>query len=299
MINILGKKVILFGISIVVLAIGITFLSLYGLKLGIDFKGGSLIEYSFDKKPTTEELRAELTKTDLADTVIQPTGDNGYLLRTKEIDNAKYTTITTALEKKFGKLEKLRFETVGPTVSKELTQKAILAIIVASIFIIIYISFAFRKVPKPVTSWRFGVCAVIALLHDVFVVLGVFAVLGKVYNIEVDSLLVTALLTVMGFSVHDTIVVFDRIRENLLTRRDTFEHVANISVVQTLARSLNTSLTLIFVALALYLFGGTSIKNFVLALLVGTITGTYSSIFTATPLLVVWQNRIDRKGKVK
>jgi len=197
------------------------------------------------------------------------------------------------LEKDFGKAEEVRVENIGPIIGAETTRNAFLAVIVASFAIIIYLALSFRKVPKPASSLRFGITAVIALLHDVLVLVGVFSLLGHFLKVEVDVLFVTATLTVIGFSVHDTIVVFDRIRENLpkhLSRR--FEEVANISITQTLARSLNTSLTVVFVLLALLLFGGETIRWFVVALLVGIVSGTYSSIFNATALLVLWEEKL-------
>jgi preprotein translocase SecF subunit len=176
---------------------------------------------------------------------------------------------------------------VGASVAQETTRNAVLAVIAASLFILLYIWFAFRKVARP---WRYGTCAIIALLHDVLVVLGVFSILGWLFSVQIDALFVTALLTIVGFSVHDTIVVFDRIRENMQRRTtETFEQVVNASLVQTMARSLNTSLTVLFTLSALTLFGGASIQNFTLALLIGIFSGTYSSIFNASMLLVIWE----------
>ncbi|MDQ6694073.1 MAG: protein translocase subunit SecF [Chloroflexota bacterium] len=181
------------------------------------------------------------------------------------------------------------FRSVGPTVGSELLGRAFLAILAASAAILVYLTLVFRKIPN---AFRYGVCAIIALLHDVLVVLGVFAILGFLFGLEIDALFVTAMLTVIGFSVHDTIVVFDRVRENIMRRRfERFSEVVNYSLVQTLARSINTSITVILTLFALYLFGGTSIRNFVLALLIGIISGTYSSIFNASMLLVIWENR--------
>ena len=302
MINLMSKtkRYIWFAISGIVIIPGIISLSLWGLKFGIDFTGGSLIELSFPaQKISLEQVKAEMKTLGLGEVFVQPSGERGYLLRVKEIDNAKYNEVTNEFQKKFGQVEKLRFETVGPTISKDLTQKAIIAVIVASIFIVLFIAWAFRKVPKPASSWRFGFSAVVALLHDVLVVTGIFSIFGHFFNIEIDSLFVTAILTVIGFSVHDTIVVFDRIRENLLTRRtNSFEETANISVVQTLGRSINTSMTVLIVLTCLYIFGASSIKHFILALLVGITTGTYSSIFNATPILIIWQNFIEKR-KIK
>ncbi len=197
---------------------------------------------------------------------------------------------TTTTQTSLDRGTEVSFDTIGPTVGSEVAGRAVLAVAVASLGILAYLWYAFRRVPNPI---RYAVCAILALLHDVFVVLGVFSILGRfIEGIDVDALFITAMLTVIGFSVHDTIVVFDRIRENILKRRfDTFDRVVNYSLVQTLTRSVNTSLTVIFTLFALFLFGGSSIRNFVLALLVGIISGTYSSIFNASLLLVVWENK--------
>jgi preprotein translocase subunit SecF len=217
----------------------------------------------------------------------QKSSDNTYVLRMHEIDNAqkeKLLTELSATEKKF--------ETVGPIVGREMTQKAFIAMGVASFMIIAYIAWSFRHVPKPYSSWKFGVSAVIALLHDALVVVGIFSIFGALWHVEIDSLFVTAVLTVIGFSVHDTIVVFDRVRENLPKMpKNTFEEVVDFSLSETLVRSLNTSLTAILTLVALLLFGGESIRWFVAALLVGIISGTYSSIFNAAPILAIWESK--------
>ena len=209
------------------------------------------------------------------------------------MDTAQKDQVIAELNQKYGKTDLLKFESVGPVIGHELTQKAIQAIIIASLAIICYIAYAFREIPKPYSSFKFGVAAVVALLHDVLVLTGIFSLLGHFFNIEIDALFVTAILTVIGFSVHDTIVVFDRIRENLRKEgsKIPFEQVVNDSLLQTLVRSLNTSLTALFVMLAIILFGGESIRIFALALFIGIFSGTYSSIFNAAPLLVIWESR--------
>jgi len=202
------------------------------------------------------------------------------------------------LSEKFKDVREQEFETIGPVIGQETALNALKAILFASVLIVLYITWSFRQVPKPASSFRFGICAIIALIHDVLVVLGVFAVLGHFLGVEIDSLFVTAILTVIGFSVHDTIVVFDRIRENLKRLGSSnFAQTANDSVIQTIDRSLNTSLTVFLVLLALLLFGGESIRWFVVALLIGIISGTYSSVFTASPLLVLWQEISDKRRK--
>lgn len=274
-------------ISGILIVPGIISLFLYGLNFGIDFKGGTIIELQTNLK--NEEIKTKLV--DFSPTVVS-TGQGTVLLKLKEIDQQKHLELLS----KMGESKELRFESVGPTVSKDLTKKAIYAVVLASICIIIYIAFAFRKVPKPASSWRFGVCAVFALAHDLLFVVGVWSLLGHFFGYQVDSLFITALLTIMGFSVHDTIVVFDRIRENLKRYPSLdFEDNTNNSIVQTLVRSLNTSLTVLIVLLSLFLLGGESTKEFTLALLIGVAIGTYSSIFNATPLLVIWQNFSTRK----
>ena len=209
------------------------------------------------------------------------------------MDTAQKDSLISDLNNKYGKTELLKFETVGPVIGAELAQKALQAIVIATVAIVLYIAYAFREIPKPYSSFKFGLSAVIALLHDVLVLVGIFSILGHFFNVEIDALFVTAVLTVIGFSVHDTIVVFDRIRENLRKEgaKVSFEQVVNDSLLQTLVRSLNTSLTALFVMLAIILFGGQSIRTFALALFVGILSGTYSSIFNAAPLLVIWENR--------
>ena len=229
---------------------------------------------------------------------ISKVSDQSYLLRTKVLDKEKVTEVKAALETNFGQVEQKRVETVGPTIGKELVQNSLISLILASVEIVFFVPFSFREVPNPASSWKFGLTAIAALLHDVLFVVGVFSILGKLYNVEVDSLFVTALLTIIGFSVHDTIVVYDRIRENLKRRLPlSFAEVVNKSIIETIGRSVATSLTVVLVLSSLLLFGGQTIKWFVVALLVGIVSGTYSSIFNASPLLVVWQEWSDKSKK--
>ncbi len=286
-------KVLYFVFSLLIILPGLYYLLTSGLKLGIDFTGGALIEYKFNKNISIEELKQAITKDGVEVGGISLTDSKTYIIRTKPIEQAKINSLKVNLSSKFGNVEERRVENVGPVIGSELKQKATLALILSSLAIVLYIAFSFRKIPKPESSLRFGIAAVVALIHDILVVVGIFAILGKYWGVEIDTLFVTALLTIVGFSVHDTIVVFDRIRENLTKNiGKKFIDVANISVVQTLGRSLNTSLTVIFVLLALLLFGGETIKWFVFALLVGIISGTYSSIFNATALLVWWEEKL-------
>jgi len=293
MTDIMKYKVFYFVFSLLIILPGLYFLMTSGLKLGIDFTGGSLLEYRFEKSINTEDLKQVIEKDGVEVSQVTSSGENTYIIRAKPIEQDKINQLKTNLTEEYGKIEERRIENVGPLIGNELRQKAILALSVASLVIVLYITYSFRKVPKPLSSWRFGVAAVLALIHDVLVVVGVFAILGRFLGVEIDTLFVTALLTVIGFSVHDTIVVFDRIRENLIKNMGKkFIEVANLSVIQTLGRSLNTSLTVVFVLTALLLFGGETTKWFIVALLVGIISGTYSSIFNATALLVWWEEKL-------
>ncbi len=282
-----------FVFSLLIILPGVFYLFTSGLKLGVDFTGGALLDYKFEKKIDINDLKQQISLQGIEAGQITPSADNVYIIRTKPIEQSKIEKLTFSLSKKFGKIEERRVEFVGPLIGAELQQKAITGVVLASVVIVLYLAYSFRKIPKPQSSWRFGITAVVALVHDVFVVVGVFAILGKFLGVEIDTLFVTALLTIIGFSVHDTIVVFDRIRENLIKHMGKkFIDVANLSVIQTLGRSLNTSLTVVFVLLALLLFGGETLRWFIAALLVGVISGTYSSIFNATALLVWWEEKL-------
>ncbi|OGY28125.1 MAG: protein-export membrane protein SecF [Candidatus Woykebacteria bacterium RIFCSPHIGHO2_01_FULL_39_12] len=290
MIDFVSKKWFYFAFSTLILIPGLVSLAVYKLNLGIDFVGGTLIEIRFEKAASKQGLESAIEETGVEVSTVQTTDQNTFLIRTKPLDEEQHKKLIEAVGNKFGLLNELRRETVGPTIGAELLRKAVIALVLASVAIVFYVAWAFRKVPKPASSWQFGISAIVALLHDVFVVVGVFSILGHFFAVEVDALLVTALLTIIGFSVHDTIVVFDRIRENLLRETYTsFADTVNHSIMQTLARSLNTSLTVVFVLLAVLLFGGSSIRWFTVALLIGVISGTYSSIFNASQVLVAWQ----------
>lgn len=289
--NVIGKRYWYFLLSAIIIVPGVVSLLLFGLRPGIDFVGGTLLTVTTAKPPDTSVIDQILTAQGFTGSVVQLSGSNQRTIqiRSKPMSTTQKEHVEKAIGQHYGKVTELDFSTVGPVIGAETTRQAFILIAVASVLILLYIAFAFRQVSHP---FRYGVCALAALLHDVLVVTGIFSILGKLFNIEVDSLFVTAMLTVIGFSVHDTIVVFDRIRENMARRTgEPFEAVVNASIVQTLARSLNTSVTVLLTLLTLFLFGGTTTRTFVLALLIGIFSGTYSSIFNASCLLVVWQNR--------
>lgn len=299
MYQIVNKKNLWFIFSGTLVGLATLSLVFWGLKLGIDFNGGSLLEVSYSQnRPQMTQIEESLKALNITGLRMQPSGDNDYFLRFEEVDENRHQEILKNLSEikvegtDNNQLTELRFESVGPVIGKELKAKAIQSIIIVLIFMVLYIAYAFRKVSKPVASWKYGAAAIVALVHDILIVTGVFSVLGHFLNVEIDSLFVTALLTILGFSVHDTIVVFDRTRENLFKHQDKpFPEIVNMSINQTLARSINTSFTTLLALLAVYFFGGESIQYFALALIIGIIIGTYSSIFVASILLVVWNKK--------
>lgn len=302
MINIVGKRKIFYAFSLFLIGVGIFSLLFWGLRFGLDFTGGSLLEIEWKgEAPTNETVKNDFSKLDLGEVSLQPTGEKGLMLRFKDVDETGHQKVLTFL-KALGELEEKRFDSVGPVIGQELKDRTYSAILLVLVLIVIYIAFAFRKISRPVASWKYGLAAVIALFHDIFIATGVFSILGHFKGVEIDLLFVTGLLTILGFSVHDTIVVFDRIRENLRKGvGKSFDETVNLSINQTIARSINTSLTTFLTLLAIFIFGGESIKYFALLLMVGIFFGTYSSIFVASSLLVTWekfrQKRISRKLK--
>ena len=303
--SIVRLRYIWFIISLVVIIPGAVFFAMYGLKTGIDFAGGALWDLHFPTKQlselNTENIADVFAKNGFEGAQVQlsTVKVNGVdvtsaVVRTKELSavNPKdqKDAVVAGLTAVYGSVEAQELQSVGPTVSAEATRSAAIAVLGACLAILIYLTIAFRAAPNP---FRYGICALLAMLHDVLVVLGMAAILGYAINLEIDAYFLTALLTVISFSVHDTIVVFDRIRENLGRRRagESFEDIVNHSIVQTLPRSINTQLTSVFSLTALLLFGGATIRNLVLILLIGLLSGTYSSIFNAAQMLVVWENR--------
>jgi preprotein translocase subunit SecF len=300
--DIIGKKKIYFAFSLLIIIPGLIATLVFGLNLSIDFTGGSRLTIAFENE--VDDARKSFVQETLESQNIrvisqEPSG-NLLIVRTSSIDESQNTQFIRSLASEYESASLEDFSTIGPTIGRETAVNAIKAVTVAVLLVVIYISWVFRTVPKPASSIRFGVSTIVALVHDVLITVGVFAILGYLYKVEIDALFITALLTIIGFSVHDTIVVFDRIRENLEKESsEHFEKVVNNSILQTLGRSINTSVTVLFVLLALILFGGESIRWFVVALIVGITAGTYSSIFVASPVLVTWHNWSLKKSRNK
>ncbi|MDB5178076.1 MAG: protein-export rane protein SecF, preprotein translocase subunit SecF [Patescibacteria group bacterium] len=297
--NIIGKRRFWYAISLIMIVPGLISLLTFGLKLGIDFNSGQLSVVRGNV--TANRVDGAARGLGFQDIKVVPSGSNETQIRFRDpapqaAHEANHQKFKTALVAR--NITELSFDSVGPTVSSAIARNAIVSLVLVSLAIVLYVAWAFRNTPPPVSPWGFGIMAIAALLHDALFVLGVFSLLGHFFGVEIDALFVTAILTVIGFSVHDTIVVFDRIRENLRRERGDFETIVNHSILETIGRSINTSLTVLLTLLALFLFGGQSIRMFVLALLIGIASGTYSSIFNASPLLVTLHNwRLRRMEK--
>ena len=294
---------IFYIISSVLVILSIVSFFIFNLKLGIDFTGGSSLELTYTSQvPSADVIRQTLTGLDLGKISVQTTKDNGIIVKMKSIDTENqeiYTSILTSLAQ-LGEIKQgsENFQSIGPMIGRELKQKTRLVVLLALLGILLYVAFSFRKISRPIKSYVYGFAGLIALFHDVLIPLGIFAVLGKFFNIEITIPIITAFLTVFGYSINDSVVVFDRVRENLLKLKEpTFELTVERSLNQTLVRSFNTSLTTLFSLLAIFFFGGESLKYFSLALILGIGFGTYSSIFLATPLLVTFYKLKDRKHK--
>lgn len=292
MFNFTRYRKIYFIFSGLLIITAIAFLALFGLKLGIDFTGGSILEVVYqESRPSNQEIRQRLEGLDIGAFQAQPTGEKGVILRMKDITEETHQKVLNSLGKEQESVEEMRFDLIGPTIGRELKSKTKIVTIVVLLSIVIYIALAFRRVQRPLKSWQYGIASLVALFHDTLIPLGVFAFLGRFYGVEITIPVITALLAVLGYSINNTVVVFDRIRENLFKGGESYEEIVNRSLKQTLSRQINTSLTTLFVITAIFFFGGETLKYFSLTLMVGIIAGTYSSIFLAGPFLVSWLRR--------
>ena len=298
MLNIIGHKNIFLGVSAALVIAAVAAVAVFGLREGIDFKGGTLWQFGISEADTSGLEEALISPAGTKDIRLSSSETQGsFLARLPELSEEEHIRILAGLKEQYPSLQELSFQSIGPSVGKALRNRSLLAVVLVLLGISLYIAFAFRKVYRPISSWKYGWVTLITLAHDVVIPAGLLAVLGKYAGVEIDGNFVVALLVIMGFSVHDTIVVFDRIRENLLgdRGRSDFAGVVNTSINQTLARSINTSLTLILVLIALFVLGPISLHYFILTLLVVVTMGIYSSIFVASPLLLVWQRFSERR----
>ncbi len=302
MLNIVGKKNIYFAISAVAVGAALLAIALFGFKEAVDFSGGTLWQFRTGTGEGTVAPMRQLFASELGheESIVTHDGKNNlFLVRLKEIPEDEHQKLLLALKNKFPRFEELSFQSIGPSIGAALKKNALLALALALVGISLYIAYAFRKASRPVSSWKYGIVTLLTLFHDVAIPAGLLAFLGHQYNVEIDGNFVVALLVVMGFSVHDTIVVFDRVRENLILHRDrkNFPDIINESVNQTLARSINTSLTFILVLFALYFVGPANLQYFILTLIVGVTMGIYSSIFIASPGLLLFQGTETGKSQ--
>jgi len=306
MIDFIKTRKIAYWISGALVLIAWLSLIIFGLKPGMDFTGGSVLELKLNGVSVDHQVIADIYhQLGYQNVSISTSGDDGLLIRSSDISEENHQNIISQIKEKYNEVEELRFESFGPVIGRELRNKSIQAIILVVVCIILYLSYAFRQVSRPMASWRYGVTAILALIHDISIPAGLFAILGHFHGVEIDSNFIVALLVILGFSVHDTIVVFDRIREKLRTHPSLeFGQIINEGINETIRRSILTSLTLVLVLLALLIFGPTNLFYFTLTLLIGTFFGTYSSIFIVSPLLYDWylflQKRKNKnQGKIK
>lgn len=289
--NILGKRYFFFGLSLLIIIPGFIIMFTSGIPLSIDFTGGSLLEVTFSgKSPNTSEIITVYDNTGIEDVQVQTSETGSYIIRSQFLDNENRDSVLASLTEAIGEVTVVRFDSVGPSIGEQVTSRGALAVVVSSLLVVLFIAWSFRGVEN---AFRYGICAILAMIHDVAIIFSITAVGSILWGWEIDSLFLTALLTVIGFSMQDTIVVFDRIRENSnIFRRLEYETLVNHSIVQTLQRSINTQLmTVEFLLLALAMFGGITLREFASILLIGLLSGTYSSIFIAAPILVLWENR--------
>ncbi|HXF44127.1 MAG TPA: protein translocase subunit SecF [Candidatus Paceibacterota bacterium] len=292
MINVIKYKGIFLGVSGALVALSVAAIAVFGFRPGIDLVGGT--SWQIEANASLDRIQSVMKDASGGEASVKTSGDGSFIIRFKDSSEEKHQEYLKALQDSFGEIKEKNFSSIGPTIGSELRRSAIWAIILVLVGISLYVAFAFRKVSEPVRSWKYGLVTLITLFHDVAVPAGLLAVLGKLKGIEIDTNFIVALLVVMGFSVHDTIVVFDRIRENLILfrgRKAALSDIINTSVHETIVRSVNTSLTLVLVLLTLVFFGPAPLFYFVLTILVGTVVGTYSSIFVASPLLYLWQKK--------
>jgi len=283
---------IIFFFSIALTILAVAAITVFGLNFGVDFRGGSLMEISFQSKPEAHVVQKNILESGIKSSV-SPSEENSLIIKTEQLSEEEHQRILASLQSDFGQIEEKRFDSIGPVIGKELKEKSLTAIIIVLACIIVYIAIVFRKLARVLSPWAMGLSATAALVHDIIIPMGVFAILGRLYNVEITAVFVAAVLTILGYSVSDTVVVFDRVRENIIRgkTREEFGKTVHLSIMQTLSRSLSTTFTTLLSLVAIYVFGGETVKYFALALIIGIFLGAYSSIFIASPILVWWTKK--------
>jgi len=283
---------IIFFFSIALTILAVVMIVIFGLNFGVDFRGGSLMEISFQSKPEAHVVQKNILESGIKSSV-SPSEENSLIIKTEQFSEEEHQRILASLQSDFGQIEEKRFDSIGPVIGKELKEKSLTAIIIVLACIIVYIAIVFRKLARVLSPWAMGLSATAALVHDIIIPMGVFAILGRLYNVEITAVFVAAVLTILGYSVSDTVVVFDRVRENIIRgkTREEFGKTVHLSIMQTLSRSLSTTFTTLLSLVAIYVFGGETVKYFALALIIGIFLGAYSSIFIASPILVWWTKK--------
>jgi len=294
--NIMRLSTLWLGISGIIVALAIAALAVFGLQYGVDFTGGTLLELRIPSLAHTEDLRSALETAGYAEITVQSGEGDQVFVRAGDLNEDQHQQLLSSIQTVYSGATEVQYTFVGPSVGAELRRSAMIAVVLLLVLIALYVAWAFRNVGDRVSSWKFGVATLITAAHDVIIPLGVFAVLGKVWGYQVDTAFIAAILTILGYSINDTIVVFDRTREHLARKRAgvSFREIVNTSVNETLARSINTTLAVLLPLLAIFFVGGESTRPFILALIVGILSGAYSAIFVASPFLVLWQ---ERRGK--
>ncbi len=290
--SVVKHRLLCYIVSGALVVASVVSIAVFGLRLGIDFTGGSILEVTYESAPAIEDVRMAIEGAGFTGGSVQPANETGVLLRQRTLSEEQHQQLLTVLET-FGDVDELRFDSIGPVIGQELMRKSLIALVLIFLATILYVAWSFRKASHYVTSWKYGCLTVVAAIHDVIIPVGVFAVLGATNDVTIGTAFVAALLTILGYSVNDTIVIFDRVRENVLKGGEAFGEIVDKSIKQTLARSVNTTLTTLLSLVAIFFFGGETTKDFALALMIGIGVGAYSSIFIAAPLLVTWQKRVE------
>lgn len=295
--NVVKLRYVWYTLSALMISLSVAAFAMWGLKQGIEFTGGSLLDVSFEQRPSVQEMEATMKSSglDLGAIVVQPVGDANMQVRMRALTQEEFVKLMDSVKAKYPKAQEQRFDTIGPVIGEELRQKSVQGLAIALVLIMVYVAYTFRKVSKPVQSWKYGLVTIFTAFHDVIVPVGVFAFLGHFYGIEIGTPFIAAILTILGYSITDTIVVMDRIRENLQRSSGSFADIVEASVEQTFLRSFNTSATTLLTLFAIFFFGGKSLHDFTLSLIIGIAVGTYSSIFIASPLLVSWHQWASKR----